>query len=99
MTNHLLALIAAHFACSDISETRQMSWPEIHMCNAVYEDIKLEFVPGMDRATYRGLSSADKVAVNRQGFEAFHDWRVKNPGMVTLLENVAKGEAQLGFAL
>ena len=99
MTNQLLALIAAHFACSDISDTRHMSWHEVHVCNAVYEDIKLNFVPGIDRATYRDLGSADKVAINRQGFEAFHAWRTANPDLVTHLENVAKGKAELGEML
>lgn len=99
MTDHLLALIAAHFACADISETRQMSWSEVHFCNAINQDIKLEFVPGIDRDAFRALSIEDRFAVSQQGFQAFITWRTENPDRVAYLQNVAKGEVKLGVAL
>ena len=97
MTDHLLALIAAHFACAEVSDTRPLSYHEIDRCGAIYQEIKLHFVPDMDRQTYHRLSIEDKVSVNRQGFDAFIAWREQNPHLVAHLEDVARGKAKLAI--
>lgn len=98
MTDYLLALIAAHIACSDISETRPMTMHEMAVCGAVYQDIKLEFVPGMDRRRFATLSSDAKADVNLAGFLAFHEWRTTHPNMIDHLKDVARGKVKLAVS-
>lgn len=98
MTTELLALIAAHFACTEIAEQRRLSLDEVQYCRGVYEDIKLAFVPGVDAQDFANLSQDERIAVNKMGFLAFIDWRRKNPMMVRHLEAVARGEAKLATA-
>ena len=98
MTTELLALVAAHFACADIAEQRRMSFDEIQYCNGVYKEIKLAFVPGVDAEDFANLTRDEQIAVNKSGYLAFIDWRRRCPAMVSLLEAVARGEAELATA-
>lgn len=95
MTSELLALIAAHFACSDMASERYLSPGEIQYCSAIYQEIKLSFVPGVDLETYFQLSAPEQSAVNKEGFTAFYTWRLENPEIVQHLERVARGEELL----
>lgn len=98
MTDHLLALIATHLACADVAETRPMSWYEIRTCSAVLQDIRLNFVPDIDRLQYRTLTPQEKYAVDQRGSSAFEAWRAANPALVFHLEQVARGETELAVA-
>ena len=98
MTTELLALIAAHFACADIAEQRRMSFDEIQYCSGVYKEIKLAFVPGVDADDFANLTQDEQIAVNKSGYLAFIDWRRRCPEMVSHLEAVARGEAELATA-
>ena len=96
MTTKLLTLIVAHIACGDVAEDRRLSMDEVTYCSAIYQEIKLAFVPGVDPQAYVGMSVAEQHAVNKQGYIAFRAWRIDNPGTVRHLERVARGEAELG---
>lgn len=98
MTTKLLSLIVAHIACADVAEQRQLSLAEVNYCSAIYQEIKLAFVPGVDPEDYVGLSLAEQHAVNKQGYLAFREWRIDNPATVRHLERVARGEAELGVS-
>jgi hypothetical protein len=98
MTTKLLSLIVAHIACADVAEQRQLSMAEVDYCSAVYQEIKLAFVPGVDPDHYAALSLAEQHAVNKRGYLAFHAWRTDNPGTLRHLERVARGEVELGVA-
>ena len=98
MTTELLALVAAHFACADIAEQRRMSFDEIQYCSGVYKEIKLAFVPGVDAEDFANLTRDEQIAVNKSGYLAFIDWRRRCPEMVSHLEAVARGEAELATA-
>ena len=98
MTDHLLALIAAHFACSDMAATRPLSIGEVEHCAAVYHEIKLSFVPGIDADAYVRLSPEKKMATNKEGFLAFLAWRAAHPGLVAHLEDVAQGKTTLAIS-
>lgn len=95
MTTELLALIAVHFACAQMSEAHQMTQTEIEHCNAVYDNVKLAFVPGVSAKNYAGLSVAEKSTVNTAGYLAFSTWRDENAPIVEHLERVARGQEQL----
>lgn len=98
MTNELLTLIVAHIACADMSVERQLSIDEVRHCSAIYQEIKLAFVPGVDSRSYLQLSAEEQHAANMEGYMAFHEWRVDNPGTLRHLERVARGEIELGEA-
>ncbi|MEQ9037895.1 MAG: hypothetical protein RIE24_06035 [Silicimonas sp.] len=98
MTSELLALIATHFACADIADQRMMNVDEVRTCGAVYQQIKIAFVPGVDARDFAQLSLQERVAVNKAGFLAFLDWRRAHPEMVRHLESVARGEVELSRA-
>lgn len=98
MTNELLTLIVAHIACSNMASERPLSIEEVHYCSAVYQEIKLAFVPGMDRETYTTLSTEAQHSANMEGYIAFHEWRIDNSSTVQHLERVARGELELGKA-
>jgi hypothetical protein len=98
MTNELLTLIVAHIACADMAVERQLSMGEVRACSAIYQEIKLAFVPDIDTRSYGRLSMAEQHAVNMAGYMAFHEWRVDNPGTLRHLERVARGETKLGEA-
>lgn len=98
MTNELLTLIVMHFACAELASERPLSQGEVETCGAVYETIKLAFVPGVSHADYRTLVLEDRIAVSQAGFLAFLEWRKSNPDLVHHLESVARGEAQLETA-
>lgn len=98
MTNELLTLIVTHIACSDMAVERQMSMQEVQYCSAVYQEIKLAFVPQIDMQTYVRLPAEDQHAANIEGYMAFREWRIDNPGTVRHLERVARGEVDLGQA-
>lgn len=95
MTSELLALIAAHFACTDLAVQRPMTLDEADRCAGVYQKIKLAFVPGVDPGAFDGLSMDERIAVSQAGFLAFLDWRRSNPDTVHHLERVARGEVAL----
>lgn len=96
MTADLLALIVLHFACADMSVSKQTTTSaERQRCSTIYEGIKLAFVPGVSARNYAGLSDAEQVAVNRAGYAAFNKWRVANSDTVLHLERVARGEETL----
>ncbi len=98
MSNELLTLIVAHIACADMAETRHLSMQEVQYCSAIYQEIKLAFVPGIDTATYMQLPTAEQHEINTEGYLAFRAWRIDNPGTVAHLERVARGELELGHA-
>ncbi len=98
MKTELLILIVTHFACSDIADERTMTPPEMAYCSAIYQEMKLGFVPGVSPSNYAGLSPKEKAAVNQAGFLAYRAWIDENPLMVGHLERVARGEEQLSRA-
>ncbi|MEM7720596.1 MAG: hypothetical protein AAF222_15470 [Pseudomonadota bacterium] len=98
MTNELLTLIVTHIACSNMAAERPLSIQEVQYCSAVYQEIKLAFVPGLDRAGYTQLAAQQQHSVNLEGYRAFYKWRVENPSTVQHLERVARGERELGQA-
>ena len=95
MTTELLALIAAYFACSDLAEERHLTRDEVDTCNAVYQNVKLSFVPGVEPHDYVQLSARERHAVNQAGFRAFRAWQADNPDTVQHLERVARGKEDL----
>ena len=97
MTTELLTLIAAYFACAETAEQRHLSIDEVNACNAVYQQVKLSFVPGVDAGHFVQLSAKERNAVNRAGYLAFYTWRRDNPDTVRHLERVARGEVELGL--
>lgn len=98
MTNELLTLIVGYLACGQMAEERFLTPHEVQYCSAVYQEIKLAFVPGVDMRRYFELSPQEQLAVNKAGFTAFYIWRQDNPGTVSFLERVARGEVELGQA-
>jgi len=103
MTSELTALIILHFACANISAERPLSAQalsaqEFHTCSAIYQEIKLAFVPDVDTQRYIQMTAEDRARVNREGFQQFYQWRQDNPATVNHLERVARGEARLGDA-
>lgn len=98
MTTKLLSLIVAHIACADVAAKRPLSMAEVDYCSAIYQEIKLAFVPGVDPGSYAALSVEEQHAINKQGYLAFHAWRTDNPGTLRHLERVARGEVELGVA-
>ncbi|MEM6386799.1 MAG: hypothetical protein AAF718_11250 [Pseudomonadota bacterium] len=98
MTNELLSLIVGYLACGQIAEERYLSYDEVQYCSAIYQEIKIAFVPNVDTRGYFEMSPKDQHAVNKAGFTAFYTWRQDNPETVSFLERVARGEVQLGEA-
>ena len=98
MTSELTALIILHFACANISAERPLSAQEFHTCSAIYQEIKLAFVPDVDTQRYIQMTAEDRARVNREGFQQFYRWRQDNPATVDHLERVARGEARWGDA-
>lgn len=98
MTTELLILIATHFACDDIASERRLTSAEAQHCGAVYESIKLAFVPGVTPDDFRDLTLEERIAISNSGFLAFLDWRAEHPEMVRHLEAVARGEEELSTA-
>jgi len=98
MTNELLSLIVGYIACGHAAEERLLSPPEVQYCSAIYQEIKLGFVPGVDVRTYFQMPPEDQQMINKAGFTAFYQWRQDNPGTVSFLERVARGEVMLGEA-
>lgn len=96
MTTEILALIAFHFACSDISEHRPLAAHELRTCSAAYQQIKLAFVPDVTVQEFVMLPASKRANVNREGFAEFLKWRQQNPSTVAHLERVARGEVELG---
>lgn len=95
MSSELLILIVLHFACADLTETQRPTLSEVEHCQAIYDDIKLAFVPGVSPDNYAGLSAEEKAAVNSAGFHAFSEWRERNADTVSHLRRVARGEESL----
>ena len=98
MTSELLALIAAHFACTNIAIQRPMTLDEARHCAGVYQEVKLAFVPGVDADAYAGLSHRERFAVSQAGYLAYRNWHSANPDTVRHLKHVARGEAELRTA-
>ena len=99
MTLELFALIAFHFACSDISEQRPMTAAEVQTCSVAYQKIKLHFVPDVTVKEYVMLPASEREHVNNEGFREFLKWRQDNPSTVKYLERVARSEVKLGAAV
>ena len=95
MTNELLALIAAYFACSEVAAERHLSASEVQQCATVYQEVKFAFLPGVGIDDYVQLSTPEKSTANRAGFLAFHRWRQTNPDLVKRLQRAARGEGPL----
>ncbi|MEM9844519.1 MAG: hypothetical protein AAF965_06940 [Pseudomonadota bacterium] len=98
MTNEILTLIVAHFACADLAIERPLTVSEAQYCGAVYQQVKLAFVPGVTSEDFVELSAAERHAVSMSGYRAFYTWRTENPDRVSFLERVARGETTLGRA-
>lgn len=98
MTSEFLSLVVLHLACGDLSESRPLNGGEVLYCSAVYQELKLSFIPGLDLAGYRALPLEDQGAINNEAYLRFVDWRAENPGLIAHLERVARGEAPLGEA-
>lgn len=99
MTSEFLSLVVLHFACADLSETRPLNGGEVLYCSAVYQELKLSFMPGLELAGYRALPADRQGAVNTQAYLRYTAWRDAHPDLVAHLERVARGEATLGPAL
>lgn len=98
MKTEILMLIGAHFACADAAEVRLLSQGEAETCGAVYKDVKLAFVPGVDAGTFDDLSLPERAAVSRAGYIAYAEWRDGNPDLVRHLRRVARGQTVLEYA-
>lgn len=98
MTNELLSLIVGYIACGQIAEERYLSPQEVQVCSAVYQEIKIAFVPDVDTRAYFSLSPEEQHSVNKAGFTAFYVWRQDNADTMAFLERVARGEVLLGEA-
>ena len=95
MTNEMLAMIAFYFACADAAAERNLSSAEVIECAAVYREVKLGFVEGIDGQDFEQLSAAERSEVNRAGFLAYRRWRVDNPELVSQLLRAARGTGPL----
>ncbi len=98
MSNELLSLIVGYLACGHIAEERFLSPHEVQYCSAIYQEIKLAFVPGVEPRDYFSLPTKEQSIINKEGFIAFYTWRQKNPDTMAFLERVARGEIELGQA-
>lgn len=98
MTNELLHLITVFFACEELAVSQMLSKAEAQYCSTVYEEIKLEFLPGVQASDIPGLSHEERSAVSQAGFLAFYNWRQDHPEMVQHLQRVARGEEELSRA-
>lgn len=96
MTHEILALIVSHFACANLAAERPLTVGEAEFCGTVYQEVKLAFVPDIDRQAFGELSPAERHQVNLAGYRAFYDWQQSAPDRVAFLERVARGEAKLG---
>ena len=56
MTNELISLIVLHFACAEISENRILTPDEAQTCSAIYQDIKIAFLPDIDRQDFQTMT-------------------------------------------
>jgi len=95
MPTELLSLIALHFACNAVAETRHISTYEAVACTRVYTEVKLAFVDGMDFEEYASLSPAERFEINKMGYLAYLAWKNDHPAMVDHLHAVARGDVRL----
>ncbi len=95
MTNEFLALIAAYFVCADAAADRNLNSSEVLRCAPIYQDVKLEFLPGVELEDFENLSPAERSTVNRHAFLTYRKLRKSNPDLVQRLERAARGEGPL----
>lgn len=96
MTPEVLAMMAAYVLCSEAAEVRVLDPVEAETCATVYMQVKLDFLPDVDMATYQNMSAAERADVNQRGYAALVAWRAANPDIVADLE--AEAQRQLADA-
>ena len=90
LTADIVALITAYFLCSETAAVRRMETSEVDICAAMYQSLKLSFLPGVGDADFNGLSASERSAVNRQAYAAYVAWRAANPRLVAEMEEDAR---------
>lgn len=92
MSSDFLALVVLHLACANLSETRPLEPGEMRACTAIYQEVKLAFIPGVDLATYRALPLEDQGRINTKAYLRFVAWRSANPDLLSYLDRLARGD-------
>ncbi|NRB35362.1 MAG: hypothetical protein HRU31_11570 [Rhodobacteraceae bacterium] len=90
MSPEFLGLVAAYILCSEAAALRQLTADETRQCLGLYQEIKLELVPGLTPEDFAALTPKDRAWVNREGYRAYREWRMANADMVAQSEQEAR---------
>ena len=74
-------MLRAYAVCDGTARVRPVTGDAGLACAAVYESLKLSFVPGMTTATFRALSAHDRAAVSREAYRGWSAWRAENAAL------------------
>ena len=69
------ALHDALMACNRAAAEGKLSQGEVVACSEVYLELKLAFVPSVDRALYESMSPDERAAVALLGYQLLQCWR------------------------
>ncbi len=87
MTNEIFAILMAYLSCSASAEDRMLSYNEARSCSALYEKLKLSFLPEVNEAEYHGLPAEERSSINRRAYVAYVEWKAQNADFLKTLRS------------
>lgn len=82
-------LVSAHYRCAALHDLKRLSEDEADICADLYEQMKLEFVDGVDWDAFKELADEDRSSISQQGYLRFKAWERANAQLVRQLEDDA----------
>lgn len=90
LTAEFMNLVAAFFLCNAEAEIRVLSAQKAHQCLGYQTAIKVELMEDVSLDDYAVMTTAERAAFGRRGYEAYLGWKAANPDLVRKLESEAR---------
>ena len=75
-------MLNEYLACSSQAATQLLSQSRAIACMETYLAVKLSFISGVERSSFRHMPQDQQIEINRKAFEAYRNW---NPYVVPRL--------------
>lgn len=98
MTPEFMNLLAAYFLCNATAEARMLDVHEAQQCLAWQTAIKIELLPHVTPGDYTAMTSAERAAFGREGYQAYLAWKAEHPDLVADLTATAREQAEAAQA-
>jgi hypothetical protein len=84
-----LSILLAYLSCDAAAAERVLSHAEAMRCQETYLQLKLAFLPDIDRSGYSALAANERAEASGTAYAAWRAWAAENAQLLAMLRRDA----------